>query len=156
MTLGWDKTILFTTNGLLVTEQLCKKLKPFRIKAWVSLHRPEKAKEAVDILSEYGMLLGVSIDPAINAVDWAGQVKWKLTADVFGNPCDWRKQGWCMVLADGRISTCCFDSDGSGVVGHVSDTVGSAKGMPYRLCKTCHLDVGFVGWRDRVEAGAVA
>jgi hypothetical protein len=149
--LGWHQRLLFTTNGLLVTPHLVDSIKPYGVGVYVSLHRPEAAKKAVDLLREAGMLLGVSVDPAMNSVDWAGQVNWQTTTQAFGSMCDWRKQGWVMVLADGRISACCFDSDGSGVVGHVDQAPGSVVSKPYRLCKTCHMDVGIEGWRDRVE-----
>ena len=92
-----------------------------------------------------------AVDAAVYAVDWAGQVDWKFTAPTFGEPCPWKREGWCFVLADGRISTCCFDADGSGVVGHVNDPIGSVRCRPYRLCKDCHQDVGVDGFRDRVE-----
>lgn len=153
--LGWEQRICFATNGLLMTREMAAQLAPYKPTVWVSMHRPEKAKGAIDALREFGLLESPSCDAAYAAVDWARQVDWKFTADTFGDACPWKKRGWAFVLADGRISTCCFDADGSGVVGHVNDEIGSVSGKPYRLCKDCHQDVGVEGFRDRVE-GRVA
>jgi hypothetical protein len=157
LALGWDQRLLFTTNGLLVDDGLVAALKPYRVGVFVSLHRPEAAKNAVDLLRDAGMLLGVSVDPAMSAVDWAGQVDWQVTTPAFGSPCDWRKQGWCMVLSDGRITQCCFgpSSEADGIIGHVNHAVGEVVSRPYKLCRSCHLDVGIEGWRDRVEGRKV-
>ena len=149
--IGNQRRLCFATNGILVTEELAKKIAPAQPSIWVSLHRPEKAKHAVDILREYGLLVGVSTSPALDAVDWARQVDWEVTSKMFGDACDWRRNGWVEVMADGRLTTCCFDSDGSGVIGHIDQEPGSVVSKPYRLCKDCHLDVGIEGWRDRVE-----
>ena len=149
--LGWQRRVCFATNGLLMTREMAQALKPFKPTVWVSLHRPEKAKGAIDALREAGLLELGSCDPAMQAVDWAGQVDWKLTTEDFGMPCPWKARGWVYVLADGRMSSCCFDSTGSGVVGHVSDAIGSVRGRPYVLCKSCHQDVMIDGFRDRVE-----
>ena len=149
--LGWSQRICFATNGLLVTEEMAKALKPYKPEIWVSLHRPEKGKHAVDLLGEYGMLAGISTSPATDAVDWAGQIDWKVTSRMFGDPCDWRLGGWVFVMADGRLTTCCFDQGAKGVLGHVNDPIGSVRGRAYELCKTCHQDIGFEGFRDRVE-----
>lgn len=149
--IGWHRKLHFATNGLLMTRELASKIEPFRPSVAVSMHRPEKAKGAIDALREFGLLEGAASDPALNAVDWAGQVEWGLTTQNFGSPCDWRGQGWGAVLADGRISSCILDANGSGVVGHVNDPIGSVRGKPYGLCRTCHMDVGIDGWRHRVE-----
>jgi len=143
--------VCFATNGLLMTRELAAQLAPFKPTVWVSLHRPEKAKGAIDALREFGLLAEVSVDPSLSAVDWAGQVDWRLTTDCFGSACDWRHKGWVMVMADGRLTTCCFDQDGSGVIGSVWMAPGSVRGKPYKLCKTCHHDVGVEGFRDRIE-----
>jgi hypothetical protein len=148
--LGWDRRLCFATNGLLMTRELAKQIAPYQPTVWVSMHRPEKAKGAIDALKEFGLLGCASMDPAVAAVDWARQVDWGFTAETFGVACPWKKNGWAFVLADGRLSSCCFD-DGSGVIGHVNDEIGSVRGKPYKLCKDCHQDVGADGFRDRVE-----
>ena len=149
--IGWQRKLHFATNGLLMTRDLAKAIAPFRPSVAVSMHRPEKAKGAIDALREFGLFEGAASDAATNAVDWAGQVDWKLTTDNFGSPCDWRSQGWIAVLADGRMSSCAMDADGSGVIGHVDQEFDTVRGRPYKLCKGCHFDVGVDGFRNRVE-----
>lgn len=153
--LGWKQRICFATNGLLITEDLAKKLAPFKPEIWVSLHRPEKGKPALDILKAHGLLTGISVSPAVDAVDWAGQIEWDVTSRMFGEACDWRKDGWIFVMSDGRFASCCFNSTGNETHGSVFDPIGEARGHAYSLCKTCHQDVGFEGFRDRLEGRKV-
>lgn len=153
--LGWKHKLHFATNGLMMDRALAEAIAPWRPSVAVSMHRPERAKGAIDALREFGLFEGAASDAATNAVDWAGQIEWGLTTQNFGAPCDWSHQGWAAVLSDGRISSCSMDSDGSGVFGHVSDQIGSLRGKPYKLCKNCHMDVGIEGWRDRVEGRKV-
>jgi len=47
------------------------------------------------------------------------------------------------VMADGRVSRCCFDGQASGVMGTVWDDF-PAETAPYDLCAKCHLNVGMV------------
>ena len=153
--LGWGQRVCFATNGLLVTPELAKALKPYKPTVWVSMHQPVKAKPAIDALRAENLLEMAAVDAAIYAVDWAGQVDWKFTAPTFGEECPWKKQGWSFVLADGRISSCCFESTGDGCFGHVNDPIGSLRGRPMKICKACHYDVGVDGFRDRVEGRRV-
>ena len=138
---GPDVKLVITTNGILITDEMAQALLPARPAFFVSLHRPEKAGPAVEILRRHNMLIGVSADPSIAAVDWAGQVKWHVSVQK-GEPCKWVKGGWGFVMADGRISACSFDGSGEGVIGHVNDALQDVRTKPYGLCKTCHLDVG--------------
>lgn len=111
-----------------------------RIRIWVSLHRPEKAGPTVELLRRYGLLAGVSADPSISAVDWAGQVDYHVSAP--RSVCPWLSQGWGFVMADGRVSTCCFDGRGTdGVLGTVWGDVPAFEVKPYSLCPACHHDV---------------
>lgn len=132
--------IVFATNGLLASEELVAAMAPYQPRVWVSLHRPEKAGLALDVYKRHGLLEGVSLDPAVNANDWAGQVDWKRTGEEM--PCQWLREGKAFVLADGRIGTCCIDASGAGVVGHVADE-SLPRLQPYALCSTCyqHIDV---------------
>lgn len=132
--------LVLATNGLLITEEMAKALVPYNPRMWVSLHRPEKAGPAVEILKEYGLINGVSSDPSMSAINWAGQVDWHVSAPP-GSQCDWLAAGWVMVMADGRLTTCCLDASGAGVVGHVNDPLGGAEVAPYGLCSGCHLKV---------------
>ena len=132
--------LVLATNGLLMTADLAKAIAPARPSVWVSLHRPERAGPAVEALKRAGIFSGVSTDPSQAAVDWAGQVKWHVSAPK-GRPCPWISMHMAMVMADGRVTRCCFDSDGSGVIAHVDDDLSSHGTSPFHLCASCHLSV---------------
>ncbi len=138
--LGEDQDLVLATNGVSVTDDLARALRPFRPRVFVSLHRPEKAGPAVEMFKRAGLLAGVSADPSVAATDWAGQIKWHVSAP--RTPCPWVRQGWGIVLSDGRITRCSFDGTGVGVLGHVSDDPDTLTTSPYSLCSTCHQDVG--------------
>jgi MoaA/NifB/PqqE/SkfB family radical SAM enzyme len=57
--------LILATNGVNVTEDHARAMKESRMRVWVSLHRPEKAKLTVDLLKRFGVLNGVSADPSI-------------------------------------------------------------------------------------------
>jgi hypothetical protein len=137
---GPGHRLLFATNGLLVTDELAKEIAPAKPLVWVSMHRPEKAGPAVQALRRVGLLAGVSADPSIAAINWAGQVDWEVSAPA--RQCMWVKHGWAMVLADGRVSRCCLDATGEGVFAHVDDDLDQFQTSPYTLCRTCDEDVG--------------
>lgn len=140
--MGWGVDLILATNGVALTEDHAKALRQYKVRTWVSLHRPEKAGPAIELLKEYGVLSGVSADPSIASVDWAGQVKWHVSA-AKGSPCDWLHRGWGFVMSDGRVGTCCFDAQGAdGIIGHVNDEdLSTAEVRPYSLCCSCHLSV---------------
>jgi hypothetical protein len=135
-----DQPVVVATNGLLMTDELARELQPSGIRVWVSLHRPEKAGPAVEHLKRYGLLSGVSADPSLAAIDWAGQVNWHRSSARMA--CPWVKGGWAFVLSDGSLSRCCIDASGVGVFGHVNDVVTDMETSPYVLCRTCDHDVG--------------
>lgn len=140
---------LFATNGVVFTEEIARGLADIGLTfCWVSLHRPEKAGLAVQIAKKYGLLMGTSTDPATNANTWAGQVDWFESATTV-MPCRWLRYGIAMALADGRVSACCLDSSGAGAIGHVDDPVGSLRTRPYKLCKTCHHEVGVLNFNQQ-------
>lgn len=145
--LGENHELVLATNGLLVNAAMAEAMAPYKPQVYVSLHRPEKAGPAVEALKRVGLLAGASADPSMSATDWAGQVKWHVSAA--RAPCPWVKAGWAMVLSDGRMTRCSFDATGVGVFGHVFDTV-QPHTSPYALCRSCHQDVGV-----EFEEGAV-
>lgn len=136
--------LVLATNGLLMDRAMAEAIAPFKIDVFVSLHQPVLAAGAVIALRDVGILAGISSDAAaLNATDWAGQVKWQVTTPAKGSPCPWVRGGWSIVLADGRVSRCCFDASGIGVIGHIEDdTWEQWMTTPYKLCSTCHLKVG--------------
>jgi hypothetical protein len=138
--LGPHVNLTLATNGLLVTEEMAGAIAPAKPLIWVSLHRPEKAGPAIEVLKKYGLLSGVSADPALAATDWAGQVNWFVTAPK--RKCPWVTGGRVFAMSDGRISPCCIDADGSGALGTVWDDLTKINTHPYQLCRTCDQDVG--------------
>lgn len=131
--------LVLATNGIGMTEEIAMTLQKYDVHTWVSLHRPEKAALAVELLKARGILYGVSADPSINAVDWAGQVEWHVSTNAAGQPCSWLNDGRVFVMADGTVSRCCFDAEGVGMIGTVDDDLTQLQVYPYSLCKKCHL-----------------
>lgn len=138
--------LVLATNGLLVDDALASEMARVAaggpLQVFVSLHRPERAKGAIDALKRAGLLAGVSIDPSVAATDWAGQVKnWPVTAAP-GRRCPWIVGGWCIVLADGRVTRCAFDGRATGVLGTVYDDLSKITTNAYGLCVGCDQDPG--------------
>lgn len=131
--------LVLATNGLLMTDELAAAIAPAKPSVWVSLHRPEKAGPAVEALKRAGILSGVSADPSLSATDWAGQVEWHVSAPK-GLPCPWVWHSMVMVMSDGRVSRCCYDSTGEGVIADVNDDLSKHVTGGWSLCATCHLD----------------
>lgn len=134
--------LVLATNGVNMTKERARFLADARVTTFVSLHRPEKAGLAVRMLRDVGALAGVSADPSVAATDWAGQVKWEGNMAPRGMPCPWVKGGWAIVLADGGVSRCSFDATGVGVFAHVTHDLTKFETSAYKLCRTCHQDVG--------------
>lgn len=135
--------ICFSTNGLLLDDDACRHLAEHQVAVFVSLHRPEKAGPAINAARRAGILVDTNASAATSSFDWAGLLadKWQVTAPV-GNACAYLRDGWSVVLADGRVTTCCLDATGAGVVGHVDDKIGSLSIAPWGDekvgCEACH------------------
>lgn len=137
--IGPNRPLVVTTNGLLLTDKMCADLAPYHPQVFVSLHRPEKAGPAVENAKRHGILAGVNSSAAISAFNWAGQVKWHVSAPRI--QCEYLRSGWAVVLVDGRVTTCCLDASGAGVIGSVNDEPDSLMLKPYSLCGECHMEV---------------
>lgn len=136
--------LIMATNGLIHDEAMVKAIAPYNPRIVVSLHRPEKAGLAVAMYKKYGLCDGVSIDPSTNSNTWAGQVQWVDSGNRLR--CQWLQDGKLFILADGRISTCCLDAQGLGILGRVEDPIGSIETKPYELCKKCYQNIGDPEW----------
>lgn len=137
--IGPHRELILATNGVGVTEAHAEAMREAHMRVWVSLHRPEKAGPTLNMLQRYGVLAGVSADPSIASVDWAGQVDWEVTAPK-GQECLWLRDSRAFVAANGDVLTCCFD--GSGVEGRLGTVWEDVRGMEsraYGLCGKCHL-----------------
>lgn len=134
---GPKRDLILATNGVGVTEDHALAMRWARMRVWVSLHRPEKAGPTLNMLKRYEVLAGVSADPSVAAVDWAGQVSWEVTAP--RTPCPWLRDGRAMIASDGSMLTCCFDGSGEeGRLGSVWEDVAAMKSQAYSLCEKCH------------------
>ncbi len=130
--------LTMATNGVGLTEQMAQAMSDADMRVWVSLHRPEKAGLAVELLKKHGVLAGISSDPSLAAVDWAGQVDWFVSAPKM--KCMWLNTAAAIVFSDGRLGTCCFDGQGTdGIIGHIDGDPATWFSKPYSLCKTCHM-----------------
>lgn len=147
---GWRVDLVFATNGVGYTEELVAAIVPYKPRVWVSLHRPEKAGLAVRWYEKHGLLGGVSTDPATNGFDWAGQVDWPISQR-YTPQCMWLRHGFAMALADGYITACCLDADGSGIIGHLDDVIGTVANRPFKWCRTCHYEIAINGHDQRKE-----
>lgn len=134
-----ENFINFSTNGLLLNDEACEHLAEHSIGVYVSLHRPEKAGRAIEAAKRHAIYISENASAALSAMNWAGQLDWIVSAP--RSPCQWLQQGWGAVLVDGRITTCCLDASGKGVVGHVDQEPGTVTIKPYELCASCHMDV---------------
>lgn len=138
-TIGPHRDLVVTTNGLGLTDTLCAALSPHKPKVFVSLHRPEKAGPAVEAAKRAGIFAGANPAPSISAFNWAGQVRWHVSAP--RTVCEYLRLGWVVVLVDGSVTTCCLDATGAGVVGTVRDDPDTLRLAPYGLCAGCHMEV---------------
>ena len=136
--LGYGLPFVLATNGITMTEGLAEALALLKVRVWVSLHKPRKAKHAVDMLSDHGALWGVSIDPSVNPINWAGQVEGPLAPMNPEEVCPWLSYGRVMCMADGRVTTCCIDASGAGVIGTIDDDLLTMSVKPYSLCPKCY------------------
>lgn len=133
---GDDVYLTLATNGLLITDELAKEMAKYNLRVWLSLHRPEKAGPALEILKKYKIIEGCSADPAVAAIDWAGQMDWHVSAPQ--GYCAWMQHGRVFVLSDGRVSRCCLDAHAIGVFAHVDDDLTHTSMNAYKLCETCN------------------
>lgn len=136
--LGPGRTLLLSTNGIELDDAMARELAKERCGVYVSTHRPERAGLAVNAAKRAGIFIDTNTSFVTSALNWAGQVEWENTAPSIY--CEFLNQGWGVVLSDGRITTCCFDAEGLGVVGHVKD-LELAGMQPYELCNTCHMKI---------------
>jgi hypothetical protein len=138
-TIGLDRFLTVSTNGITFTEKIAQAAQKYNLKVFVSLHRPEKAGPAIELAKKYGVFGCANASPATSSFDWAGQVNWQVSSPRY--LCEYLKQGWGVIMADGRVTTCCLDADGAGVIGTVKDDPSTLRVKPYKHCEKCHMIV---------------
>lgn len=137
--LGWDHPLVFSTNGLLLTDEVALAIKDAKPFIFVSLHRPEASGPAIEVAKRHGLLAGMNHAFVTSSLDWAGQVKWHVSAPRI--KCEFLKEGWGVVLADGAITTCCIDAEKRGTIGTVDTPPEELQMKPYSLCSSCNQEV---------------
>lgn len=117
-------TLALSSNGLLLRtenggEAHCAALARNRVRLDISLHRADLIGDGILNARKAGVLNMLTAGPALEPVDWAGQLKWASAEP--RRECHFMRQGVALVYADGRITTCCVDARGYGVFAHVAD-----------------------------------
>lgn len=139
-TIGPDRPLTFSTNGILLTDAILEWIAPAKPAIYVSLHRPEVAALAVERAKRFGLLAGVNASFATSALDWTGQVKW--FASHAPITCEYLRSGWAVIRADGIVGTCCWDAESvSGRIATIHDGPWTWETAPHRACETCSLSV---------------
>lgn len=132
--------IRVSTNGELLTQEHVDCMADLGIRLHISIHNPGKLGNTPMIASKAGILEYMASNPVIEPNNWGGQIDWP----VYNSPykCGWLVNGWSIVLANGDITTCCFDATGEGVVGNINQPIAELVELeikPWRVCKTCNL-----------------
>lgn len=138
-TIGQEAKLVIPTNGILITEEMVKAVVNYNPRFYVSLHRPERAAHALELLRKYNLLDGYNVSAATSSFDWAGQLDWPVTAPRI--ECQELAYGLGVVLVDGSIVTCCLDANGKNVLGNISQEMDFLPYRPFDLCKTCHKQI---------------
>lgn len=156
--LGEGRPIVLSTNGVAMTPDLAGLLADVSVQVFVSLHRPEVAKPAVDMLREAGAQFAVNAAFAFSAIDWAGQVK--VDAPMMRRrDCDYLRKGWGVVRVDGKITTCCMDAHTKYAFGTVYSPPEMLWLTSTKLCETCNLSVPKTVeaelWMEKTKVGGI-
>ena len=144
--IGPHRPLVVTTNGIDLTEEVCKAIAPFRPRVFISLHRPERAAHAVHFAKKSEIFAGKNDSFATSSFDWAGtQKNWTEIRSAPKIKCDYLGKGWAVVLVDGRVATCCLDATGASTVGTIWDKPESLMLKPWGDekvgCSKCHMEV---------------
>ena len=125
------------TNGNRFTEDLAWALKDAGItEIDVTGHDARATAKTIRILKKVGIPGRVSFDFALQPNNWANQVDW-FEPD-YSYPCPWLGRGQVMVMSDGRVTRCCIDAFGKGILGHVLFNLDLLEISPFSLCANCH------------------
>ena len=133
-----DRLLTFSTNGILLTDELIDKIKPAKPVIYVSLHRPEVAALAIDRCRKHGLQVGHNHSFATSSLNWVQDVDWYVSSTP--STCEYLRSGWAVIRADGTIGTCCWDAETKvSKIGTVWDDPESLVTAPHEACKKCSL-----------------
>lgn len=134
-----SRPIAMSTNGVSMTPRLAAILTHFGVIVYLSTHRPEKAGAAWEMLRAARGSIGTNTAFVNSSMDWAGQVKWHVSAPVA--QCQYLTLGWGVIRQDGAVNACCMDAHSLHPIATVWDEPGSFVTAPMPLCAGCHLTV---------------
>lgn len=137
--IGFERTLILSTNGVDMTPEIARELAKAQVGVYVSLHRPEVAAKAIEMLRVAGAAIGHNVGFVDSALDWAGQVKWHVSAP--RAQCGYLSKGWAVVRQDGSVDACCMDAHDLYPVGSVMDEPGSLMTHATKLCESCNFYV---------------
>ncbi|MFH2028883.1 MAG: radical SAM protein [Nanoarchaeota archaeon] len=137
-------TVVFSTNGILLTREKVVALKEAGLtELYISEHSPEHAKQAIKNCEGLGLLKEVRNN---FFHDWAGTAKkhksYCLKKEITENKkaCHFITDQWAVILWDGRVTSCCIDMEGKGIIGNIFDeNVLKLKPRYSSLCQSCHM-----------------
>jgi hypothetical protein len=135
--------ILTNTNGIACSDEAIAAMHDAKVKVWISAHQPKLAAKTADLFRKHRVIHGYNVEAIVFPNDWAGQLKVDWPKADWGTHihCQWVGLGRVMVTSTGDITTCCFDADGIGFLGHVNDGPGKLLTRPYTLCPKCHQTI---------------
>ncbi len=144
-----------SSNGVGVTREMIRGMRDAGLTALsLSIHRPEVVKKVAEMCQDEGLVCDFASGPLSAPHNWAGQVE--------GRNSEWAKTYEChfleiqevVILADGRLATCCIDAEGIVPLGTVWDDLRKVDLKPFSLCLKCHHQVPerlFPDWRAKLE-----
>jgi hypothetical protein len=136
-----NRQVSFCTNGMLVTEDLLRRLQDAGLKRMdVSAHRAYHARRTIDLLNKVGMQGVLATGAIVAPHNWAGQIEPEHSVTVrLKIQCDPLIEGRGYIQAEGDVVPCCYDYRSLGKFGHVYDEdLLKREIKPYSLCFTCH------------------
>ncbi len=131
--------IILSTNGVDMTPALAGELAAANVGVYVSLHRPEVAGPAIEVLADARVARAANHAFVDSALDWAGQVDWHVSAP--RTMCQYLTKGWAVVRQDGAVNACCMDAHGLFPIATIWDEPGALWTQPIDLCSKCNFRV---------------
>lgn len=139
-TLPLRQVLHFNTNGVLMTEKVCRELQRAGLTSiGLTGHDPYHTIRCHRMFKAMNVRHHLSMDFVLSPNDWAGQVEWFKAEQSY--PCPWLGKGQATVLWDGRITICCWDAKAAGELGTIHDDLSQMYLKPFELCKTCHQQI---------------
>lgn len=132
-----DRLLVMSTNGVDMTPEIARELAAADASVYVSLHRPEVATPALEMLKAAGCATATNVGFVDSSLDWAGQVKWHVSAP--RRVCGYLSNAWAVVRQDGSVDACCMDAHDLYPVGSVWDDLGSLMTRVTKLCQSCNF-----------------